>query len=58
MPTAACDPVLGHTLPPGDYLLYAVYAVGGDMVSITDGDFVVGPVPVTVTEAITPPLTT
>jgi hypothetical protein len=50
VPTASCDPALGHTLPPGDYRLYAVYGVGRDMVNITKVDFAVGPVPVTITE--------
>lgn len=50
VPTASCDPALGHTLPPGDYQLYAVYSVVADMVNITDGDFAVGPVPVTITD--------
>jgi hypothetical protein len=49
VPTAACDPSVGHTLAPGDYDLYAVYSVVTDTVNIAEGDFAVGPVPVTIT---------
>lgn len=51
VPTAACDPSMGHTLRPGDYDLYAVYSVAGDTVGIAEGNLAVGPVPVTLTAA-------
>lgn len=51
VPTAACDPSVGHALPPGDYDLYAVYSVVADTVNVAEGDFAVGPVPVTITIA-------
>lgn len=44
VPTASCDPALGHTLPPGEYHLYAVNSIDADK------DFAVGPVPVTIIE--------
>lgn len=45
VPTASCDPALGHTLPPDDYQLCAVYSVGTDPINITEGDFAVGSSP-------------
>lgn len=54
VPTASCDPSIGHTLPPGDYDLYAVYNVVADTTNIDTGDFAVGPVPVTITDGASP----
>lgn len=48
VPTATCDPSVGHTVPPGDYHLYATYSIVGDTVNIDVGEFAVGPFPVTV----------
>lgn len=45
VPTASCDPALGHTLAPGDYHLFAINSSDR-----TDRDFAVGPVPVTITD--------
>ncbi len=50
VPTAACDPSVGHTLPSGDYDLYAVYSVVTDTVNIAEGDFAVGPIPISIVE--------
>lgn len=50
VPTAACDPSTGHTLPPGDYDLFAVYSVVTATVNITEGDFAVGPIPISIIE--------
>lgn len=52
VPTASCDPALGHTVPPGDYELFAVYHAGNDVVGTAAGEFAVGPVPVTVTVTV------